>query len=63
MDESNSKRFTVVEGGRKELERRLIETLFTPYLPDSVAEGKRIAKQLEPRLTRASVTVFSRDAS
>jgi len=50
---------TVIEGGRDELERQLILTLFTPYLPDNALIGKQIAEKLKPRISAASLTLFS----
>jgi hypothetical protein len=55
MNKSHAKTFAVIEGGRKELERRLITTFFTPYQPNNMTDGERIAEQIKPRLTPASV--------
>lgn len=54
--------FKVVEGGRSEIENRLVETFFTPYKPNNTAVGEALAEQLKPRLNARDVTLFSQES-
>lgn len=57
----HSSKFRVVEGGRNEIENRLVETFFTPYNPDNTSIGQALAEQLKPRLNARDVTLFSQE--
>uniref|UniRef100_E6QW72 Uncharacterized protein n=1 Tax=mine drainage metagenome TaxID=410659 RepID=E6QW72_9ZZZZ len=59
MDKSNKQHLVVIEGGRSEIESRLVTALFTPYLPNNQEVIEQLAEQLKPRLTPASLTLFS----
>ena len=52
---------TVIDGGRTEIESRLVEAFFTPYLPDNLVVIEQLSEQLQPRITQASLTLFSQE--
>lgn len=49
--------FTVINGGRIEIERALVRHLFNPHADRR--EGDILAELLKPRLSRASLTPIS----
>lgn len=53
--------FTVIDGGRSEIESRLVEAFFTPYLPDNHVVIEQLAEQLKPRLNARDLTLFSQE--
>jgi len=57
MNLSRKQSFTVIEGGRIEIERVLVRHLFNPYADRR--EGDRLAELLKPRISRASLTPVS----
>lgn len=61
MDKSSKSALTIINGGRVELENRLIATFFTPYQPDNIVVGEKIEKQLKPRITPAALTLYEQE--
>jgi len=61
MNNSGKKSFTVIDGGRAEIESRMVEAFFTPYLPDNELVIEQLAEQLKPRITPASLTLFAQE--
>jgi hypothetical protein len=61
MNNFDKRSFTVINGGREELERRLVATFFTPYLPDNTAVADQLEEQLKPRIASASLTLVSQE--
>ncbi len=60
MNQERKPNFTVIEGGRNEMERKLIELLFKPYvLPRD--EYLRQLAELEPSASRANLTLVHND--
>ena len=61
MNRTSKTALTVIEGGRGDIERRLVETFFTPYLPDNTLVSEQLAVQLKPRINPASLALFSQE--
>jgi|CABR01.1.fsa_nt_gi hypothetical protein len=56
MDKSNKQHLVVIEGGRDDLERELVELLFKPYLVPK-EEYLRLTSRLDPKSSRVSLTL------
>ena len=53
--------FTVIDGGRSDIESRLVETFFTPFKPENQIVGSALAELLKPRLNARDLTLFSQE--
>jgi len=61
MNQERKTNFTVIEGGRNEMERKFIELLFLPFvLPKD--EHQRQLAELEPSTIRATLTLVPNDS-
>jgi hypothetical protein len=59
--ENTCAQLTAIEGGKAEIESRLVETFFTPFKPDNEILGSALAEQLKPRLNARDLTLFSQE--